>query len=310
MRNYYQILGVTSAASHNEIRRAYRVLARRYHPDLNPGNSKSEDLFKDISKAYSTLSDDLLRQKYDNEIGLKPKDKQKTASHKKQSSDKSKFNAINKFGIDKIKKFNFSKFINKIKLPTFLIKNENSSKFELKSVSLIEVSITIKDALSGSRKTVEISDYSGKTRKLSILIPAGTKNGSVIKMQSKNPESKKEEIIVIIRIAPHNFLSIQNRGLVYEVPITLYEAIKGTSFTIPIFDRDITIKVPPNTSSGDELRIPGLGLPFQDGSKGDLFIKFMVILPPNAPGLNQIADALFEYYAGYSVRSKITREVF
>ena len=308
MKSYYEILGLSNAASGQEIRRAYRILARRYHPDLNPGNKKAEDTFKDISKAYSTLSDETARQKYDTTLGTNQKAKPKSSTKTSQSIPKRQVKVQNPFS--EIKKSASEWIKRQTKLFGFknrTIKNSKPGNTSgMKSVSVIEVSVTIADAIKGVKKTIELPDHTG-VRKVSVTLPAGLRNGSVVRLNGTS--TNKEELVVVIRVAPHNFLSIQNRGLVYEVPITIVEALQGATFNIPTLDQDLTVKVPAGTSSGDELRIPGLGIPFSDGTKGDLFIRFMIITPQvtSAVGLTELASAFRSYYEGQQIRSKLPR---
>jgi DnaJ-class molecular chaperone len=310
MQDHYKTLGLNSSATLDEIRRAYRILARRYHPDVNPGRS-TEDKFKEISIAYSILSDPKKRQAYDleYEVGqisrfsekLKAYQKKegaygrrnfqsnptsKSTTTEKKSASTNSFSKIKDFAVSKIKKAR-----------SFLPVRKPSINLPNKKISIIEVSLNIKDAIRGQRKTIEISEPEG-TRKVSITIPPGSRTGSVLRLEKKGASHLSEELIIILRVGTHPFLSVQSKGLVAEVPITALEAIRGASITLPTLDEPAVVKIPAGSQSGQEIRLRGRGIIARDGVAGDLFYRLLIKLPeaPEAIGLREKTEELDKYY--------------
>lgn len=332
MENHYETLGLTMSASQEEIRRAYRILARRYHPDVNPGKASAEERFKSIANAYSVLGDAEKKAKYDQELerffhadkefgfrafqesqrrqssarkrymeaqeraehhsskrGPKPEQKISREAPKKAAKQGGFFNSIKK----------------SVDIFSLLPKKKSEDSARATKVSVIEVSVSMKDAVYGVKKTVELSEPE-RIRKISVAIPPGVRNGSVVHLRSKNPFN--EELVLIVRVPIHPFLSIQTRGIVAEVPITIQEAICGASISVPTLDEPISVKIPPGSSSGTEVRIPGKGMYSRDSSRGDLFVRFMIQVPqsPDAVGLKDKARELDQYYEG-SIRDKLPK---
>ena len=315
MQDHYKTLGVNSSATQDEIRRAYRILARRYHPDVNPGKS-SEEKFKSIASAYKILNDPKKRREYDADYDRfqiakfaekfkekirqstgfrrpqEQKESAKTAKHEKRSVPRAKRNyeiwlknsdnAI-RAGYEKISKlFKFGK------------KKEPAS---ILSVSIIEVSVSMKEAIFGQRKTIEIPGSEG-ARKVSVTIPAGVRGGSVLRLKQRSNRSDSEEIVVIIRVAQHPFLNLQNRGLVVEVPVSVSEALLGCNITLPGVEESILVKIPPASQSGSEIRMKGKGVLNKDGARGDLIYRLMIKVPesPDAVGIKSPLTELDKYY--------------
>lgn len=322
MENHYETLGISSSASSEEIRRAYRVLARRYHPDVNPGKPAAEERFKKIAAAYAVLSEPDKKRTYDEELerlfnadkefgyrNFQESQRRQSSARKRYMEAQAKAEQIRKKtkpGAQEPKKKKpdsgiFSTLKNAFSL--FHIPKETSQKAT--KVSVIEVSVTIKDALYGVKKTVELAEPE-HTRKISVAIPPGVRNGSLVHLRSKSPYA--EELVIIVRVPSHPYLSIQTRGLVAEMPISLQEAICGATVTLPTLEEPISVKIPPGTSSGQEIRIPGRGLQHRDGSRGDLFIRFLIQVPesPDAVGLKDKAREFEQYYAS-SPREKLPK---
>jgi len=323
--NHYQVLGVTFSSTQEEIRRAYRVLARRYHPDLNPGQPSSEDTFKRIAAAYQVLSDERARQRYDAELegsSFYHDEYQRATRQSHARTKKSRPAAASAYQQHatgrpmKQKPAPQAKrgksIIEKLtgKLSRFSKKMASSRTPEPAPVSfsVLEISLDIRDALFGTKKTIEIPLGQG-TKKLSVQFPPGLRDGSTIPL-SAGPHDQ-EQGIIIIRIAPHPFLSLQRKGLVYEVPITIAESFAGGQFVIPGIDEPLSIRIPPGACSGDELRLVGKGSFLKDGSRGDLFIRFMIVSPeaPDAVGVKDLARA-FEGYYGKNPRDKFPKALF
>jgi len=175
-------------------------------------------------------------------------------------------------------------------------------------LSLLEVSISIFDAIRGVRKTVEMSDSSGDIRKISAHIPAGVRTGSIVRFRRK--ESPEEEVVLVIRVAHHPWLSMSAKGLMMEIPITVAEAIQGGRIQVPSLGDPLLVTVEPGMQSGSEVRLRGQGIRAKDGSRGDLFIRFMVKVPEAAadPALREKSDSLSGYYSS-PVRAGLPRSI-
>ncbi len=340
MDNFYEILGITTSATESEIRRAYRILARRYHPDLNPTEAAS-DKFKKISEGYRLLSDAGQRKKYDADLEIHRKKTTNGAFAAYEREQAKKDSATERYirsqakDYEKIRKMqevnsqrrqvensslledafhttrtifdtfksNAKKIIHKKTAPQ---KNKSASpeqSHKVNSLAIIEVSITVYDSIVGVRKTVEIEEPEG-VRKLRVGIPAGARNGSLIRMRSSQ---NQEELVIVVRLARHPFMSIDARGLIIEIPLTLEEAIKGASIKVPTLDEEqIMLKIPPGSQSGTELRVRSKGIKEKDG-RGDLIYRVMIQIPENFE--NQSTGFLNSLAADYknSIRSALPR---
>jgi DnaJ-class molecular chaperone len=335
MQNHYQILGVNTSATVDELRRAYRILARRYHPDVNPGRA-SEERFKLIAEAYATLSDPKKRAAYDLEIEKDQRKHFDTAfatynrsrrtqyQGRRPSPQSNEQDRAQEPGQDlgpankpreRGPQADFSRVAQSVRasIGQIVKRIPRPSKGNFKprivkqraSVSIIEISIGIKDAIFGIKKVVEISEPTGP-RKISVRIPAGVRNGSVIRLRASE---SKEELVLIIRVASHPVLSMLPKGLVMEVPITVHEAVSGASFMVPTLDEPTTLKVPPGTQSGTEIRLKEKGVEGKEG-RGDLFIRIMIRVPEaiGALGLDEKGAALDAYYES-SIRQNLPKSI-
>jgi curved DNA-binding protein len=324
MHNYYRILGVSTAATNEEIRRAYRVLARRYHPDVNPGKS-SEERFKQIAEAYAVLSDTNRRRQYDLELekGSQEsftsaferahetyrKQQQRAASHQRvrptatqqatgphATGAKPTAKKEQRLGrIVRLSRDTFQKL--RTRVTSKVTGRDPSTAPRVLQVSLIEVSVSITEAITGVRRTVEVSDENGGQRKISVTIPAGVRSGSVVRFRRK--EDPSEEVVLIVRVAAHPWMSMTHKGLTIEVPVSVSEAVQGARIQIPSLAEPLLVSVEAGTQSGQEVRLRNQGVAFRDGTRGDLFVRFLVKLPesPDAVGLKGKALELDPYYA-------------
>jgi curved DNA-binding protein len=305
--DYYQVLGVKVNASKSDIRKAYRKLARKYHPDVNPSEEAAEQ-FRKINIAYEKLSDPEKRAKIDTEQS----DNNRYRNYQgKFTNDESHSRTVFERYEDQAKRFkpnfdkdsepksqsrlqNFSLILrdklNKLNSSNFSLKNlftKNPPNDKLTSVSIVEIVIPISEAILGARKNVELN--SNDNRKVQIAIPAGVRTGSVIRLRSKKPPF--EDLIVVVRIANHPYLSMHSRGLVVEVPITPLEALNGGKIRIPTLNDPLLVNIPPNSQCGKEIRLVGKGFLLPNGSRSDLFVRLMVHLPPKNTA---VENAIFE----------------
>ncbi len=319
VKNYYRTLGVNSSATAEEIRRAYRVLARRYHPDLNPGKS-TEDKFKEIAEAYGVLSDPKQRKSFDSEFDQA---QQHAAGVKLKGYGGSFTRATERFHKAKTENFGKVRPEDSPKAGTQphppeappsadpigsardffrrtlekLTPSQPHRKGSVSKVSIIEVSLTVNEAIKGTRKTIEIAEPEGE-RKVSVQLPAGVRSGDVVRLRNK--KSPEEDLVLVVRVASHPTLTLHSKGLVVELPITVREAMLGASITTPTLDDPVVLKVPPGSQSGTELRLRERGVTNRDGSRGDLFFRIVVRVPtaPEAVGVREAVDNLERYYEG------------
>lgn len=277
---------------------------------MNPGKT-SEDKFKSISAAYEILSDPKKRSEYDTEYEriqiasfaekfserlsaqFKKSNARKTsASSSAKSVKPSKGNSL---AWIKIAKSGIKSNLNKVS--SLFKSKKRGSNMGIASVSIIEISVTVREAIFGQKKTIEIPQTEGK-RKVSVTIPPGVKSGSVLRLKQSAKNSKNDEIIVIIRVAQHPFVSLQNKGVVIEVPITALEALGGANITLPTLDEPAVVKVPAGSQSGSEIRLKNKGVLSKDGTRGDLIYRLMIKLPQSssAVGIKEKATELDKYY--------------
>jgi curved DNA-binding protein len=300
----YRTLGLKRSATTDEIRRAFRILARRYHPDVNPGASSSEK-FAAISEAYQVLIDPTLKRAYDGEL--------ETSSNFARAEQRAREYAANQARADASRKappngstskgrstsaakprspngpiataFRRSKELAQF-VATSLFKRSRS-----RSLVVVEVSVSMREALNGAKKSVELpGDTPGRPRKISLNIPPGSRNGSILQLRSK--QSERDEVLVIFRVAPHPWIAVEARGVVASLTLSLQEALSGATVIVPTFDEQVGLRIPPNTSSGQEFRLRGKGVFYLDGTRGDLFFKTEIKLPQDAAAAESLTRSI------------------
>lgn len=349
MENHYAVLGLPSSATIDEIRRAYRILARRYHPDVNPGGT-SEEKFKKVAEAYGVLSDIEKRKQYDLELeqaesnrstrsrafseyaraaryaktkeaaarraadAYRPKNKRSASETRGSKAPPPEETMSPIFKVfSKVRKSGLASAARRVRRAFRRGADGETERkpfraSQVSQISIIEVSLTINDAIRGVRKTVEINEGTF-VRKISVTIPAGVRNGSVVRFRQKNAGA--EEVVIITRVAQHPSISMSAKGIIVEVPITVHEALSGTKIQIPGLDEPIFVTVEPGAQSGTEIRIRDRGTQLRDGTRGDLFVRLMIKVPtsPDAVGLKEKGKELEAYY-GESVRRNLPKSLF
>ena len=304
--SHYTTLGIAPDASAEEIRRAYRILARRYHPDVNPGmDSKSK--FQKISEAYTVLSDPSKRSTYDTEIRVNQKiHSARPASARKRPQPSTPFQQPKNLKNPKRGFFDEVKDIFKeVSTKVSKTKKTQARPPTPQKVSVLELSLEIKEAIRGGVKQVELAEPEGR-RTISITVPAGVKTGDIIRLNGKH---SREDLVAVVRLLPDPVLSITRKGIIIETPVTLEEAMFGASITVPTLDEPVVLKIPAQTQNGSELRIKGKGVPNRSsGEKGDLVYKISIRIPENASATAlAAAKILTPEYGKESVRSTMPK---
>lgn len=278
MKDLYSILGVSKTASAEEIKAAYRKLAKKLHPDLNPGDSKVEQQFKEVSQAYSILADAEKRRRYD--AGEIDESGQETvrggfyrSAHGRGGEKYAHYETAGA-GFDDI-------FSDLFGAGFGMGGGPRGAGLKQKGADVsYSLKISFLDAARGGRKRVQIGD--GRT--LDINIPAGTEDGQGLRLKGQGLPgfggAPPGDAYVEVKVEPHPFFTRKGQDLHLELPVSLGEAVLGATVQVPTLDGKVSMKVPPGSNSGKILRLRGKGVPGRRGGPaGDLYVTLRVTLP-------------------------------
>ena len=271
-RDYYEVLGVSKNASDDEIKKAYRKLAVKYHPDKNPGDKEAEAKFKEINEAHDVLSDKQKRARYDQfgHAGVGGG----AASGNPFQNGNFNFNGQS-FNFD----FGGGGFED---ILGSLFGFGGPRRPRRGDDYQVQVTLTFEEAIFGTTKTV---DYNGKD--LKIKIPAGIDDGMSIRLRGKGgeaptPDGEKGDLYVRIRVKPHKHLTREGNIILSEEVISMVDAALGCEIEVETVDGKITMKVPAGTQSGTPFKLSGHGVPFRaDGDRGPHIVTVIVETPKN-----------------------------
>ena len=281
-KDYYEILGAKRNASQPEIKKSYRRLARKYHPDVNPGDPSAEERFKQIQEAYKVLSDPEKRKFYDRQ-GYYRDGQQGAAGNGFQGFEFSGFDDRNFSGGTGQSTFN------DILSDLFGRGNAGASSARpIRGQDLeYRIEISFLDAIRGTQTRIRASRRDGVTPKvesLRVKIPAGVKTGSRIRVPGKGDASAfggpPGDLFLLVHVQTHPFFSRKGSDVVCSVPITVEEAVLGAQIEVPTVEGKARLKIPSGTQSGQRLRLRGRGAPSpKGGERGDQLVEVQVVLP-------------------------------
>ena len=307
--DFYQILGVPRDASQEDIQRAYRKLARTYHPDVNhdPG---AEDRFKDVSEAYDVLSDPQTRRRYDafgRDFRQVPEDADPETWRRARSGARAGAGA----GAGRGGPGGFSFSEGDIDLDDLLggifggrfggARRGWGSAGPIPGADQeAEIELTVEEAYRGGRRSVTLSS-DGTRRSFDVTIPAGVTDGQRIRLAGQGGRgsdgARNGDLYLIVRIAPHPRYRLDGRDLYVELRLAPWEAALGTSVALDTPGGEVKVKVPGGTSSGRRIRLAGRGLPNPKGKAGDLYAEARIMVPAR---LSRAERRLFEQLAAES----------
>jgi curved DNA-binding protein len=300
-KDYYATLGVKKSATADEIKQAYRKLARKHHPDVNPNNKAAEAKFKEINEAYEVLSDPDKRRKYD-QFG-------QYWNRAEGAAGWPGAGGVDMGGFDFSQYGSFDDFINELlgrfgggapsggapsgggRTYTYRTspgsngfggyndfsgyKEPSTAGQDLEST----ITLSLSEAFNGAQKRLNLG-----SEVITVRIPAGAKPGSRIRIKEKgqpNPYSRRRgDLYLVVDIKSHSFFQFEGDNLVCELPIAPDEAVLGASIEVPTPDGSVTMNIPAGIRSGQTLRLRGKGWRTPSGGRGDQLVRVVIVPPP------------------------------
>ncbi len=260
-RNYYQILGVDRNASLAEIKRAYRQLARRYHPDLNPGDKAAEEQFKLIGEAYQVLSDSQKRAEY-NRFGQYWQ--QKGFQGEPPPRGPSEF--------DYGRFLDFQDFIDQL-LQRFTRRSDpRPEAWDAPGDIEARLNLTLQQAYKGGRHRLTLGN-----RTLEVNLPPGMVTGQRIRLRHQGDNGG--DLYLNIHVRPDAQLRLEGDDIYYTLPITPSEAVLGAQVQVPTLDGPVKLVIPPRVQNHQRLRLPGRGYLREDQTRGDQIVELLIQVP-------------------------------
>ncbi|MFC1789239.1 DnaJ C-terminal domain-containing protein [Thermodesulfobacteriota bacterium] len=297
--DYYKMLGVNKNASKNDIKKAYRKLAMKYHPDQTKGDKSAEEKFKKISEAYAVLSDAEKRKQYDTfgSAGFQQRYSQEDIFRGSDFDSilNELFGGSGRFGGGGSgMRFSFgggSPF-----------DGHQQQQAPPKGSDLVyELPLTLKEAATGTQKTVSFQ-HQGRSEKITVKIPRGMMSGKKLRIAGKGEPSPyggpSGDLYIKAKVLSDPVYGVRGHDLYINRDIKLSEAILGSNISVPTLDgKTLSLKIPPGSKHKTKMRLPGHGLPHMDGKgQGDLYVRIHVHIPKELSKkqkdlIGQLADA-------------------
>jgi DnaJ-class molecular chaperone len=302
------VLGVARDADADTIKKAYRKLARRHHPDVNPGDQAAEDKFKAISEAYDVLSDPVKRRNYDEfgEISLQggfDADQARRAREAFGARFGGAGGGPESGGFGGGEPFEFGDLDDLLGRFGFGGRGASGRAAGLRGSDLEAVlELDFLEAATGGEKrlSLQLAGEDGRlhTQTLAVRIPPGVGDGGRIRLRGRGAPGRgggpAGDLWATVRVRPHPVFRREGRDVIVDVPVTIVEAIRGAKIEVPTLEGRATLTVPPGTDSGQKLRLRGKGIPDPSGgAPGDLYVVIQIRVPKklDASGLAHV-DAL------------------
>jgi curved DNA-binding protein len=278
-QDYYEILGVPRSASHQEIQRAYRKLARQYHPDINKAKD-AEERFKKVNEAYQVLGDEEQRKKYD-AIGSSatppPFEAGGYQEHRFTGDEGADFSDF------------FRTYFGRAvqgETPGGGVRRRRGRDLEL------ELEVTLAEALHGGMKSIEVEflepgpdgSLARNRRSLEVRIPPGITDGTVLRMPGEGGKGSggggNGDLYLLLHLKRDPRFEVEEHDVLSTVDVAPWEAALGGKVKVATIDGSVNMTLPPGTSSGHIMRLKGKGLPRPDGSPGDQLVTVRIVVPP------------------------------
>jgi DnaJ-class molecular chaperone len=300
VRNPYHVLGVVPAASAEEIKKAYRELAKKLHPDLNPGDKDAEAKFKDVTAAFDLLGDAEKRRRFDaGEIDETGAERPERRYYRDFAGSDEAHAYTSTAG--------FADFEDTGDAFADLLRRSARARADRRGQDLYyHLPITFADAITGATKRLYLP--TGET--LNVTIPPGVVDGQIVRLRGKGAPSAGTggpgDALIEIEVLPDSRFVREGDDVSLEMPVSLTEAVLGGRIRVPTPTGGVTMTVPPGSNTGTTLRLKGKGAPRDGGGRGDQFVKLRVVLPKNDPELERFV-ANWEAGRQFNPREDVVR---
>lgn len=305
-KDYYQVLGVPRSAGPEEVRKAFRKLARQYHPDVAKNKAVAEEKFKQINEAYEVLGDPEKRKKYDDlganwnrPGGFSPPPGWRQARPRRGAGPAQDFDF--EFGGTGFSSF-FEQFFggrHQSYSDAFSAPDgEGGASFSSEAPAAArgadiqgDLLVTMQEAMHGSIRQISLQRRKSRagsvdTHSFRVRIPAGVQEGQLIRVAGKGEEATggAGDLFLRVRLAQHPDFRTRGADLEYTLELSPWEAVLGATLPVPTLDGSVTLKMPPGTANGQKLRIRDKGLPKGSGKRGDLYVLVSIQVPLEVHG--------------------------
>jgi curved DNA-binding protein len=321
-KDYYKILGVDRKATNEDIKKAYRRLARQYHPDLNKG-ADAERRFKEINEAQEVLLDAEKRSRYD-QLGPDWERYARGAPggtggfqwvYTTPGAGGQDFSQFSDFFRTVFGDLGGVSFGGGFGTPEEMARprgrgNGRTRAYAQQGEDLEhEIPVSLAEAFRGGERTLEIRRDDGQTKSLTVKIPAGVREGQRIRLAGQGApgaNGSAGDLYLRVRVSPHPFFRRDGDDIHVELPVALHEAMLGAEVTVPTLKSRVSLKIPPETQNGRVIRLAGQGMPRAGGGHGDMYVTVKVVLPQKLSGEEREAiQKLAEKRADENVRSHL-----
>jgi curved DNA-binding protein len=291
-RNYYDILGVPKIASIDEIKKAYRKLARKYHPDLNPGDKVAEEKFKDIGEAYEVLSDPGKRKQYDQfgqfwrqggfQGGKAPSRSESWTPDFNQEYandvDFSQFSDFQEFVDQLLGKFRTNEPPRPSSSSSSAYNNYRSAtqappRTSTRRDAEALLNLPLERAYVGGRERIRLEDG----RSLEVNMPAGVMTGQRIRLKGQGPSGG--DLYLKINLQAHPFFTLDGFDIRCQLPVSPSESVLGVQVEVPTLSGIVKLNIPAGVKSGQQLRLAGKGFPKDNRTFGDQYVEVQIVVP-------------------------------
>jgi DnaJ-class molecular chaperone len=269
----YQVLGVKKNASAEDFQKAYRRLAKKLHPDLNPGNKKAEEQFKEVSAAYALLSDPDKRARFDRgEIDASGTERPRQRFYRDFADSGGSPAYASDAG--------FADFAGGEDIFAEIFGRGGRGNFRVRGPDAhYRVEVDFLDAINGAKRQITLPDGEA----LEVAIPSGTRDGQILRLRGKGQpgigSGPPGDALIEVAVRPHPVFARKGDDIHVELPATLEQAVLGGRVTVPTLAGPVTMTVPKWSNSGTVLRLKGKGAPGAGGARGDEYVTLKVMLP-------------------------------